>query len=127
CKECGDSTPSRYTTFIRPKEVSYPVWGSRSMPKVRHAALLIVSFVTALSAQQPSPAQAPAGPPRGSSAPPEHAKVTPINNLPNPYETIRNWGTLPDNRKWGSVSAIHVDADGKHIWAGDRCGGNACV
>ena len=40
------------------------------------------------------------------------------------YETIRNWGTLPDGRKWGSVSAVHVDADGKHIWAGDRCGAN---
>ena len=53
--------------------------------------------------------------------------MTPINNLPNPYETIRNLGTLPDNRKWGSVSAVHVDADGKHIWAGDRCGANACV
>ena len=53
--------------------------------------------------------------------------MTPINNLPNPYETIRNWGTLPDNRKWGSVSAVHVDADGKHIWAGDRCGANACI
>jgi DNA-binding beta-propeller fold protein YncE len=53
--------------------------------------------------------------------------VTPINNLPNPYETVRNWGTLPDARKWGSVSAIHVDTDGKHIWAGDRCGTNSCA
>src|SRR5262245_8427200 len=69
----------------------------------------------------------PAGPPRGSSGPPEHAKVTPINNLPNPYETVRNFGTLPDGRKWGSVSAINADVDGKHIWAGDRCGSNACV
>jgi len=65
--------------------------------------------------------------PRGASGPPEHAKVTPINNLPNPYETVRNWGTLPDGRKWGSVSAINVDADGKHIWAGDRCGSNSCA
>ena len=24
---------------------------------------------------------------------------------PIPYETVRNWGTLPDGRKWGSVSA----------------------
>ncbi|HYE84892.1 MAG TPA: peptidyl-alpha-hydroxyglycine alpha-amidating lyase family protein [Vicinamibacterales bacterium] len=77
-------------------------------------------------AQAPAPQQ-PASPPRGASAPPEHAKVAPINNLPNPYETIRNWGTLPDGRKWGSVSAIHVDTDGKHIWAGDRCGANSCV
>ena len=80
-----------------------------------------------LLAQAPPPSQAPAGPPRGSSGPPEHAKVTPINNLPNPYETVRNFGTLPDGRKWGSVSAIHVDADGKHIWVGDRCGTNSCA
>ena len=64
---------------------------------------------------------------RGASGPPEHAKITPINNLPNPYETVRNWGTLPAGRTWGSVSAIHVDADGKHIWAGDRCGTNSCA
>jgi sugar lactone lactonase YvrE len=64
---------------------------------------------------------------RGAAGPPEHAKVTPVNNLPNPYETIRNWGTLPDGRRWGSVSAVHVDADGKHIWAGDRCGTNSCA
>lgn len=88
---------------------------------------LALTAVTAAVAWTQAPPQQPAGPPRGSSGPPEHAKVTPINNLPNPYETIRNWGTLPDNRKWGSVSAINVDADGKHIWAGDRCGANACV
>ena len=64
---------------------------------------------------------------RGASGPPEHAKITPVNNLPNPYETVRNWGTLPNGRRWGSVSAIHVDADGKHIWAGDRCGTNSCA
>jgi len=66
-------------------------------------------------------------PPRGSSGPPEHAKVTPINNLPNPYETVRNFGTLPDGRRWGSVSAVAVDIDGKHVWAGDRCGTNSCA
>jgi sugar lactone lactonase YvrE len=85
------------------------------------AALLATGVVLA---QQPA---APAGPPRGSSGPPEHAKVTPINNLPNPFETVRNWGTLPDGRKWGSVSAVQVDIDGKSIWAGDRCGANSCA
>jgi streptogramin lyase len=64
---------------------------------------------------------------RGASGPPEHAKITPVNHLPNPYETVRNWGTLPAGRTWGSVSAIHVDVDGKHIWAGDRCGTNSCA
>jgi len=64
---------------------------------------------------------------RGATGPEEHAKVKPINDLPNPYETLRNWGTLPDGRQWGSVSAIHIDNDGTSVWAGDRCGSNACV
>jgi hypothetical protein len=53
--------------------------------------------------------------------------VQPVNGLPNPYQTIRDWGTLPDNRTWGSVSGIHVDIDGRHIWAADRCGTNSCA
>jgi len=84
-------------------------------------------FAIAAAQQPAAPAQAPAAPPRGASAPPEHAKVTPINNLPNPYETVRNWGTLPDGRRWGSVSAIQADIDGKHLWVGDRCGANSCA
>ena len=64
---------------------------------------------------------------RGASGPPEHANVKPVNQLPNPYETVRSWGTLPNGRKWGSVSAVNVDADGKHIWAADRCGANSCA
>jgi sugar lactone lactonase YvrE len=64
---------------------------------------------------------------RGAIGPAEHADVTPINDRPNPYETQRDFGTLPDGRSWGSVSALHVDTDGKHIWAADRCGANACV
>ncbi|MEX1197993.1 MAG: hypothetical protein WEB57_09050 [Pseudohongiellaceae bacterium] len=63
----------------------------------------------------------------GATAPEEHADVEPINHLPNPYETVRNWGELPGGREWGSVSAVHVDVDGEHIWAGDRCGANSCV
>lgn len=63
----------------------------------------------------------------GAAGPPEHAAVTPINNLPNPYETVRNWGVLPNGRTWGSVSAVNVDIDGIHIWAIDRCGTNSCI
>ncbi|MDG2117716.1 MAG: peptidyl-alpha-hydroxyglycine alpha-amidating lyase family protein [Gammaproteobacteria bacterium] len=64
---------------------------------------------------------------RGAVQPPEHANQPPINNLPNPYETQRDFGTLPDRRIWGSVSAVNVDIDGLHIWAGDRCGNNSCA
>ncbi len=69
----------------------------------------------------------PAAAQRGASAPAEHADVEPVNHLPNPYETVRDWGILPDDRSWGSVSAIHIDIDKKHVWAGDRCGANSCA
>jgi sugar lactone lactonase YvrE len=81
------------------------------------AALIVVVAVAA----GPATAQ------RGAVGPPEHAAVTPINERPNPYATQRDFGTLPDGRDWGSVSALHVDIDGKHIWAADRCGANTCV
>ena len=61
----------------------------------------------------------------GAAAP--QKAVEPVNHLPNPYETVRNWGQLPDGRKWGAASAIHVDRDGRHIWAAERCGANTCA
>ena len=53
--------------------------------------------------------------------------VRPVNDLPNPYETTRNWGTMPEGRTWGSTAGIDVDPDGKSIWALDRCGANSCA
>jgi sugar lactone lactonase YvrE len=48
--------------------------------------------------------------------------VEPVNHLPNPYETVRNWGVLPEGREWGSVPAVHIDPDGRTLWVLDRCG-----
>jgi sugar lactone lactonase YvrE len=53
--------------------------------------------------------------------------VRPVNHLPNPYETMRDFGALPAGRKWGSVSALNVDRDGRHIWVAERCGTNSCA
>jgi DNA-binding beta-propeller fold protein YncE len=64
---------------------------------------------------------------RGAVQPKAHAGQQPVNNLPNPYETQRNFGSLPDGRTWGSVSAVNIDIDGIHVWAGDRCGTNSCA
>ena len=64
---------------------------------------------------------------RGAIQPAAHAGQQPVNNLPNPYETQRNFGSLPDGRIWGSVSAVNIDIDGIHVWAGDRCGTNSCA
>jgi len=70
---------------------------------------------------------APAVAQRGAIQPAAHAGQQPVNNLPNPYETQRDFGTLPDGRSWGSVSAVNIDTDGIHVWAGDRCGMNSCA
>ena len=51
----------------------------------------------------------------------------PVNDLPNSYQTIRNWGSLPDGRTWGSLSAVDIGPDGKSVWAAERCGGNTCA
>lgn len=43
------------------------------------------------------------------------------------YKLAPDWGHLPDGRKWGSTSAVHVAPDGVHVWALDRCGGMNCT
>ncbi|HIF06558.1 MAG TPA: hypothetical protein EYQ64_06270 [Gemmatimonadetes bacterium] len=85
--------------------------------------LLLATLACALLALVPRDASSQ----RGQAGPPEQAAVEPVNLLPNPYMTIRDFGTLPNGRSWGSVSAVNVDVDGIHIWAGDRCGTNSCA
>lgn len=79
-------------------------------------ALVGIALLPALAQAQP-----------GATGPAEHADVPPVNFLPNPYETVRNWSTPPQGRQWGSVSAINIDIDGKSVWIGDRCGANSCA
>jgi DNA-binding beta-propeller fold protein YncE len=50
-----------------------------------------------------------------------------LKPLPNPNPTvIKNWGTLPDGRVWGSTAGVDIGPDG-HVWAYDRCGANTCA
>ena len=51
----------------------------------------------------------------------------PINDLPNPYQTIEGWAKLPDGRAWGSTSAVAIAPDGRGVWVAERCGANACA
>jgi hypothetical protein len=53
--------------------------------------------------------------------------VAPTNDLPNPYETIKEPLKLPEGRTWGSTSAVDVDKDGMSIWVAERCGENKCA
>jgi NHL repeat len=48
------------------------------------------------------------------------------DDLPNPYQpAVRNWGTLPDSRVWGSTAGVEIGPKGE-IWAIERCGANSC-
>src|SRR5580698_5440176 len=50
----------------------------------------------------------------------------PVNNLPDPYQTVTGWFHLPEGRTMGSTSAVDVDSKG-HIWVAERCGKNSCA
>jgi len=54
------------------------------------------------------------------------AAMPPVNQAPNPYQTIENHFKLPVGRAWGSTSAVDIDKDGKTIWVAERCSANSC-
>ena len=53
--------------------------------------------------------------------------LPPTNNLPNGYRTVADYFRLPEERKWGSTSAVEIDKDGRSIWVAERCGANTCA
>jgi streptogramin lyase len=95
--------------------------------KIRGAIVFAIPIVFLLGAAGCDSTQAESAEARAGGIAVADWDGQPINYLPNPYETVRDWGALPDGRSWGSVSAVHVDPDGVHIWAGDRCGANSCA
>lgn len=92
---------------------------------ISFAAAGIIGVDGLASGQAPASRQ-PATPPRGSSGP-WPARVMPINTFPNPTKPYVTGARVPEGRRRGSVSAVHVDLDGVHIWAGTRSGANTCV
>ena len=55
------------------------------------------------------------------------AQTAPVNDKPNPYQTIEGWAKMPEGRKWGSTSGVAIDKDGTSIWVAERCGANSCI
>jgi sugar lactone lactonase YvrE len=51
--------------------------------------------------------------------------VQPINDLPNPYRTIRDWAK-PPTEKWAAVTAVEPAPDGS-IYVIHRCMDNSCA
>jgi len=50
----------------------------------------------------------------------------PINELPNPYRTVRDWGKPPGGAPWAAVTAVEIAKDGS-IFVIHRCSGNSCM
>jgi sugar lactone lactonase YvrE len=63
----------------------------------------------------------------GSSTVAAQSAIAPVNDRPNPYQTIEGWAKMPEGRTWGSTSAVDIDKDGTSIWVAERCGVNNCV
>ena len=54
------------------------------------------------------------------------ADVQPINDLPNPYRTVRDWAKPPSGAPWAAVTAVEAAPDGS-IYVIHRCFENSCV
>ncbi len=51
--------------------------------------------------------------------------TAPRNDLPQPYQTTRDWGELPPGVKWAAVTAIEPAPDGS-LYVVHRCFANSC-
>jgi sugar lactone lactonase YvrE len=54
------------------------------------------------------------------------AEVKPINDLPNPFRTVRDWAHPPNGAPWAAVTAVEVAPDGS-IYVIHRCNENSCA
>src|SRR3982751_5054686 len=53
---------------------------------------------------------------------PQTDKVQPVNSGANPYRVIRDWAQFTtEARPWGGSNGVAIDADGRSVWAVDRC------
>ena len=54
------------------------------------------------------------------------SQVSPVNDLPNPYRTLRDWAQPPGGAPWAAVTAIEMAPDGG-IYVIHRGSGNSCA
>src|ERR1700722_14574862 len=98
------STPW-YTSRRAPdcrREVRHPCQET-AMPRIFRARFAFAAFLFVLIAMFAV---------SGERAQTQSPDISPVNDLPNPYRTIRNWAKLPEGRIMGSSASIHVDRDG---------------
>lgn len=75
--------------------------------RLRHAVFAMLAIAVSAGLVQAQPV----------AMPPPHDP----NNFPTVYRIDEGWGKLPNGRKWGGISAVDIDNDGKSVWVFDRC------
>jgi DNA-binding beta-propeller fold protein YncE len=56
------------------------------------------------------------------TAPPTPPPAADNNAYPSfGYHEVPGWAKLPNGRKWGGISGIDIDRDGRSVWVFDRC------
>jgi DNA-binding beta-propeller fold protein YncE len=50
----------------------------------------------------------------------------PVNDLPNPYRMVRDWGKPPGGGPWAAVTAVEAAPDGS-VYVIHRCAANTCA
>ena len=92
------------------------------MERALRVGLLVAAGVVTVGALDSGfYAQAPQAPATGA-----WMSATPVNDAPNPYNTIEGYAKLSEGRTWGSTSAVDIDKDGKSFWVAERCQANSC-
>ena len=82
---------------------------------VRFSSMVVIAAVAIALLATSAHTQQPAG-----TA--ETDRVQPVNSGPNPYRVIRDWAQFnSEARPWGGSNGVAIDADGRSVWAVDRC------
>jgi sugar lactone lactonase YvrE len=90
--------------------------------RLKIVLLAAITLLAVPAMAQDDGAAPPAGRGAGRGAPagpPPPVVVMP----PAPYHTENDWAQPEGGRKWGAVSAIDIDKDGKSVWMFERCSG----
>jgi sugar lactone lactonase YvrE len=61
------------------------------------------------------------------AAPPQNTDVKPVNDLPQPYRTVRDWGPPPGGLPWKAAVTAVEPAPGGFIYVIYRCFENSCA
>src|SRR5205809_5569876 len=88
-------------------------------PKILLLAAVALLAVPAFAQDDAAPAAGRGGRGRGPAGPPPPVVLMP----PAPYHVENDWAQPEGGRKWGAVSGIDIDRDGKSVWVFERCSG----